>query len=102
MAPRRRDGKSILPLLMGRLADQDSGRELYFEHHEGGFVQAVRFGLWKAVRRGLAGDVELYNLGDDPAESKNVAAENPQVVARAVKILDGSRSPSPDWPVPGE
>ena len=61
-------------------------RVLYWERSNAdGRAQAVRIGDWKAVRP--AGKtsrefVELYNLIDDPQESKNVANEFP-------RILDG-------------
>ncbi len=42
-------------------------------------------GEWKGVRQGLMQrltDLELDNLREDPSESKNVAAQHPEVVAR--------------------
>lgn len=61
-------------------------RELYFEHATGGW-QALRMGDWKAVRRNAiknpAAAIELYNLAEDPAEARDVAAAHPQLVERA-------------------
>ena len=46
------------------------------------FRAALREGDWKLVWRTiLPSSVELYNLADDPAESRNLAAENPDKVA---------------------
>jgi arylsulfatase A-like enzyme/WD40 repeat protein len=78
-------------------------RPLYFEKHDGGFAQAVRFGYWKALRAGgKDGPIDLYNLFDDPGETTNVAAMHPEVVEQAKRYLDESRVPSADWPAPGE
>jgi len=91
------DGISIVPALMGR---PWKGHEyLYWEFYEGGFKQAARFGDWKAVRAGLAGKTELYNLRDDLRETRNVADENPQAVKRAEEIMRAARVESavPMW-----
>ncbi len=77
-------------------------------------VYAIRRGDWKLVERtgapkfehrnakkaaqaakkskGEPGRDELYNLRDDPAETKDVAAANPAVVAELKQLLNGSRS----------
>jgi arylsulfatase A-like enzyme len=50
------------------------------------FRAGVREGDWKLVWRApLPASVELYNIGTDPYEKKNVAAENPEIVARLQK-----------------
>jgi arylsulfatase A len=46
-------------------------------------MQAVRSGPWKLFRNG-----QLYQLADDIGESKNVAAEHPEVVQRLRGYLD--------------
>jgi arylsulfatase B len=57
---------------------------------------AVSVGVWKLVLRGgavlasapdPATKLELYNLLDDPAESKNVAAQHPEQVAKLRKHM---------------
>lgn len=103
MLPVARDGASLAPLMRGGdLVDAGVDRPIYIETHEGGFKQSVRFGDWKAIRAGLAGAIELYNLADDPNETKDLSATKPNEVEQARKLLDTSRSPSPDWPVAGE
>jgi arylsulfatase A-like enzyme len=78
-----------------------SGHEyLYWELHDGGFVQAIRQGKWKALRRGLNGPLELYDLSQDPGEKTDVAAQNPQVVQKLDRLLGTARTASPHWPVP--
>jgi arylsulfatase A-like enzyme len=74
---------------------------MIWEFHESGFEQAARIGEWKAVRpAGKA--IELYHLGRDPAESRNLADTEPETAARMAALLASSRTPSRHWPVPGE
>jgi len=72
---------------------------LYWEFHEGGFCQAVRWEDWKAVRVGSSQPVELYDLATDPGERRNVAAQHPDLVARARELFRSARTDSPAWPV---
>jgi arylsulfatase A-like enzyme len=96
-APTNIDGISFLPTLLGQ--PQTNRHEfLYWEFHEGGFKQAVRMGDWKAVRFGLDGPLQLYNLKNDLGEKNNVAADNPQVVAKIENYLKTARSIDTNWP----
>ena len=61
-------------------------------------------GDWKAVRPEPGGALELYNLKDDLAESNNVAAANPEVMAGIEEYLKRARleprkqtQPEHDW-----
>lgn len=100
-APTRLDSLSFLPALEGRASAQKSAEFLYWEFYEGGSSQAVRQKEWKAIRAPmLSGKVELYNLESDPTESRNVAAEHPEIVARLAGLMDGAHIPSPDFEVP--
>ena len=95
--PKSGDGISILPALLG--GTQTNQHDfLYWEFHERGFQQAVRMGDWKAVRSGMDGPLELYNLKTDLAEKQNVADKNPDVVAKIDQYLKTARSDSPRWP----
>jgi arylsulfatase A-like enzyme len=96
--PPNLDGISLAPVFEGK--PQPTQHEfLYWEFHEGGFHQGVRHGDWKAVRHGLTAPLELYDLKTDIAESHNVAADHPDVVAKILDYLKTARTESPDFPI---
>ena len=83
--PRARDALSFAPELRG-----GRGREhdyLYWQLTEDGLDEAVRFGGWKALRRGRRGRTELYQLSRDPRERRDVAETFPSVVRRAERLM---------------
>ena len=96
-APANIDGISYLPSLLGR-GEQAAHDYLYWEFHEQGGKQAVRKGDWKAVRLHVKedpeGPIELYDLIADPGETKDVAAEHPDMVKEMVRIMDEARTAS--------
>lgn len=90
-----RDGVDIMPLLTGASQDVDRPPFLYFDRNE---LQCIRSGNWKlhvsrynALPWGpepVGGrwnlpllHPELYDLNEDPDESSDCAADNPDVVA---------------------
>jgi len=92
------DGRDIRSLMFQ--ADAPPVRDTHLHFHRGSNLAAIRQGDWKLVlvppggrdRPGKAAQPdnarppktgwELYHLTDDPTESRNVAAEHPEVVAR--------------------
>ncbi|MFC1762954.1 sulfatase-like hydrolase/transferase [Planctomycetota bacterium] len=68
------DGKSLLPLLTGQ---SQVHHDTLFWCKEGG-NWAVRRSNWKLQH--LKGKKELFNLKDDPSESTNLAAQQPDMV----------------------
>lgn len=91
------DGISVLPALLGESLPH---REfMYWEIHDDGSKQAVRMGNWKAVRPTWRSPVELYDLKTDSTESHNVAADHPNVLARAEELMKTARVDSSIWTV---
>jgi len=91
------DGADISPVLLGR-TDRLPDRFLYWEFPKDGLSQAVRWGEWKAVRKGTRSTFELFALTQDPAEHNNVAAAHPKVIGQIEAYLKTVRTESPHWP----
>ena len=103
------DGISAVPVLMGQVMERPN--EIYYENNgETGQVQvfgdmgvSVRKGRWKAITNvSLLDDLELYDLDQDPRETKNLAYEYPEKVRELKKIIIESRTNSKDWPLDNE
>jgi len=94
--PPQIDGVSVLPSILGK--PQSLDRKLYWEQYSGGFQQAVRWGKWKGIRRqGTVASVDLYDLSQDIAETRNVATANPAVVREMEAFMASAHVPSPNW-----
>jgi arylsulfatase A-like enzyme len=94
--PEEIDGISVFPEIIGKgLPEND--RFMYWEFHEGGFFQAVRWHNWKAVREGIDGKLELYNLANDEAEQNDISAENPEIIEKIERYLQTARTESAYW-----
>ncbi|MDH7603167.1 MAG: arylsulfatase [Armatimonadota bacterium] len=90
------DGISMLPAILG--AKQKNHEYLYWEFHERGFSQAVRFGDWKAVRLDKDKPIEIYDLKSDIGETRDLAENRPDLVRKAEQIMESARTPSEHWP----
>jgi hypothetical protein len=75
-------------------------RFLYWEFYEPEFRQAARWGKWKAVRMKRDGPLELYDLSQDPKESRNLAAAHPDIVARMADGMAREHVASLEYPDP--
>jgi arylsulfatase A-like enzyme len=78
------DAVSLLPALRGQPVP--ASRELYFVRREGGpayggkaYEALIRDG-WKLMQNDPYGPLELYDLGDDPYERRDLAAARPEVL----------------------
>jgi arylsulfatase A-like enzyme len=96
--PRDLDGISVVPTLLGK-GQQKQHDFLYWEFHERGFQQAARHDDWKAIRLKVNGPLELYDLKNDIGETRNVAKNQPDVVAQFEAYFKGARSVSKGWPI---
>ena len=104
--PQKVDGISMVPTLVGKPDAQQRHDYLYWEFFERGGKRAVRFGPWKAVQVNLHkkpdGAVELYNLDKDLGEERDLAAQHPDLIARAKEMFRESHAPSQIWKFKGE
>jgi len=79
------DGVDLTPYLTG----EKTGRPHETLFWRFGKQWAVRQGDWKlVVARGGSMKPELYNLADDLSESKNLAADKPEILARLQATYD--------------
>ncbi len=85
------DGISFAKTLRGKHRKQKKHEFLYWEFHETNMM-ALRMDDWKMMVKG--GRVSLYNLATDIHEDHDVAAANPEVVDRMVKIIRREHTPS--------
>ncbi|TXF87962.1 sulfatase-like hydrolase/transferase [Neolewinella aurantiaca] len=95
------DGISFLPVLLGE--EQPLRDTLNWEFHKPGdnprnFRQAARMGDFKAVRYGTNVAIEVYDLSKDIAEAYDIAAERPDLVARAERIFREERTATSAFP----
>ncbi len=98
------DGTSLAGPLTGK-GTAVAGRTLYRELTEANWQAAVQ-GTWKVVRRAAGRTAttplptELYDLAADATESRDVAADHPDVVRTMEAILAREHVPHPDWRLP--
>jgi len=89
--PRGIDAVSLLPALKGET--MPGGRDLYFVRREGGpayggkSYEAFIRGDWKLLQNNPYSPLELYNLKDDPRETRNLAATEKKVFAELSAAL---------------
>jgi len=98
-APAGTDGISIAPTLLGK--EQKARKFLYREFGGYGGQQAVWMGKWKGIRQNIVRKsnktplkIELFDLKNDIAESTDVAAKYPKVLARIEQLMAQQHAPS--------
>ncbi len=85
------DGLSFLPTLLGR--SQNFDRPVFFTRREGGrgylgkSIDAVIEKDWKLLQNSPFGPLELFNLRDDPGETRNLAAREKEQVETLSRLL---------------
>lgn len=101
-AARASDGQSFAPLLRGqKLKAKLKERPLYWEFHEDGGKMALRSGHWKLVALKVHSGtptLELYNLVDDPGETKDLSVIEAKRTQALYKQMKAMRSPSSVFP----
>ncbi|KAA5542174.1 arylsulfatase [Roseiconus nitratireducens] len=97
------DGVDLSGLIVGQDPPQRDQPLIWSFAGYGGII-AVRQGDWKAIRRDVNRKSpqpwELYQLADDPAESKDLAADHPEIVQRLEQAFRQQRTSEPDFPMP--
>ena len=100
-APENIDGISFVNTLLGK-NNQVQHNYMYWEFHAENGKQAVRKGKWKAVKLNVfkkdKTKVELYNLDEDPSETKDLAFQYPKIVKELVAIMDNEHIESTQFP----
>jgi arylsulfatase A-like enzyme len=100
-APPQTDGISFAPTLTGGVQREHDHLYWDYGHVRNEFKQCAREDKWKGVRNGVNSPIELYNLEANIGETRNLAADHPQVVRSIESIFHDSYTPSPDYPVAG-
>ncbi len=94
------DGRSYLPLLLGKAA---SVREtIYFEYPEASAMQSVLIGNFKVIRPDLKKNpekVEVYDLESDPGEKSDLAAQRPDLVRAGTEKMKKFHRPNKTFPL---
>ncbi len=97
----KRDGVSLAPVLLGKTPPARNPMVWVFAEYTG--QVCVRLGNLKVLRQGLArkapGPWEVYDVEEDPGETKNLAEANPGAIRQAVEILRAQTNPNPVFPV---
>ncbi len=104
-SPADLDGTSLLPLVKGEVADGDWRPAISeMRHARGACVRlgqephcrldrlAVQDARFKLVLSGLPPGQQLYDLQEDPEESRDVSAERPEVLARLQAVGEAHRA----------
>ena len=97
------DGISFAPELFGQSDRQKKHDYLYWENGTrlpNG--QAARFGPWYAMREAPAKPVQVFDVERDPACTRDVAADRPDLAARARAIFQEAHTDSAWYHNPGE
>ncbi len=99
-APPEVDGLSFAESLRGEKPARQH-EYLYWDygHTRGQFLQAVRMGNWKGVRKSRTPALELYDLDVDPGEVDDIARQNPAVVKKLESLMAAAFTPSTDYPI---
>ena len=91
--PEEADGISILPTLMGEAEVGHAQAQHEYLYWEFGPQTAVRIHDWKGVQPKPDAAWQLYDLHSDPSESKDVADQHADIVAKMQNYAKQSHTP---------
>lgn len=90
------DGKDIKDLLFN-VPNAKSPHEAFY-YYDGPQLQAIRSGPWKLylpldkkIRRDTRQEISLFNVEEDPGETNDIKALNPQIVKDIMKFSEIAR-----------
>ena len=94
------DGLSLVPTLLKK-GKQKQHQHLYWEFHEDGGKQALRYQDFKLIKFQVRNPeetyYELYNLQVDPGERQPI--KNPELQLKMQKMMDNAHQPSELFPL---
>ncbi len=102
----KNDGENLLPILTEVKPLERNTLFWHYPHYHGSAWKpgsALRQGDWKLIYYYEDERTELFNLKDDPQETTDISAENPEKVAELKKLLDnelqasGAKFPIPNF-----
>lgn len=93
-APADVDGISIVPTLIGEAAAGHAQKQHDYLYWEIGKATAIRQGNWRAVQPNTNAPWELYDLAGDPSESNDLAASNPDRLAKLTALAAAAHEPA--------
>ncbi len=95
------DGISMVAALEGKPQKQHD--YLYWEFHEEGGKQAIRWGKWKGIKLNVSTldnpKIDLYDIEKDADEQTNIADQHPEIVAKIDGMMKESHIGNKDWPL---
>jgi arylsulfatase A-like enzyme len=99
-SPANIDGFDFTPTLFGSNQSELKDRFIYWEFGKiGVYTQAARRNNWKVVRDLERNKFELYDVATDLGETRNIAAEQPDIVAQFNDYFALARTNSKLWPL---
>ena len=90
--PAEMTGTSLVPLLRGEPGFNAARPTFSTGVENGDDREAVIFEGWKYLRAPDSDYEELYDLGEDPLERRNVAALHPEQAARGRELIEAHRA----------
>ncbi len=100
--PQNLDGVSFKNSLLGHEAEQKQHDYLYWEFHEQGGKQAVRWKNWKGIKLNAKSDdedlFELYDLSGDVSEKYNIAEKYPDIARKILGFMEEAHQESDIFP----
>jgi arylsulfatase A-like enzyme len=97
--PENINGKSFYNLLLNKNV-KETHEFLYWEFHERGYDQAIRYKNFKAVKRSDNQlKMELYDIKNDPSESNDLAELMPKEVEKIESLFKKARVENERYPI---